>query len=45
MLKYIIQVLIAAGVICIGISIATGLLLLIISSFEDFFNMKNSEQK
>ena len=44
-MKTIIEILIGCGVICIGISIATGLLLLIVSSFEDFFNMKNSEQK
>ena len=44
-MKYLIQMLIAAGVIFIGIGIGTGLLILIVSSFEDFFNIKNSEQK
>ena len=39
-MKTIIQILIAGGVIYIGISIAIGLLLLIISILEDFFNIK-----
>ena len=42
MLKTIIQMLIAAGVIFIGIGIGTGLLILIVSSIEDFF-FKNKE--
>ena len=44
-MKTIIQTLIAAGVVFLGIGIGTGLLILIVSSFEDFFNTKNSEQK
>ena len=44
-MKTIIEILIAAGVIFIGIGIGIGLLILIVSSFEDFFNIKNSEQK
>ena len=44
-MKYLIQTLIAAGVVFIGIGIGTGLLILIVFSFKDFFNIKNSEQK
>ena len=45
MLKQIIEMVIAGIVIFVGIGIAIGLLILIVSSFEDFFDTKNSSQK
>ena len=46
MLKQIIEMVIAGIVIFVGIGIAIGLLILIVSSFEDFFfDTKNSGQE
>lgn len=46
MLKQIIEMAIAGIVIFVGIVIAIGLLILIVSSFEDFFfGIKNSGQE
>lgn len=46
MLKQIIEMVIAGIVIFVGIGIAIGLLILIVSSFEDFFfGTKNSSQE
>ena len=45
MLKQIIEMIIAGIVIFAGIGIAIGLLILIVSSFEDFFDTKNSGQE
>ena len=46
MLKQIIEMVITGTVIFIGISIAIGLLILIVSSLEDFFfGTKNSSQE
>lgn len=46
MLKQIIEMVIAGIVIFVGIGIAIGLLILIVSSFEDFFfGAKNSDQE
>ena len=43
-MKTIIQTLIAAGVIFIGIGVGTGIILMFLDLI-DFFNTKNSEQK
>ena len=43
-MKYLIQTLIAAGVIFIGIGVGTGIILMFLDLI-DFFNTKNSEQK
>lgn len=46
MLKQIVEMVIAGIAIFVGIGIAIGLLILIISSFEDFFfGIKNSGQE
>ena len=46
MSKQIIEMVIAGIVIFVGIGIAIGLLILIVSSFEDFFfGIKNSGQE
>ena len=46
MLKQIVEMVIAGIVIFVGIGIAISLLILIISSFEDFFfDTKNSSQE
>ena len=46
MLKQIIEMVIAGIVIFVGIGIAIGLLILIVSSLEDFFfDTKNSSQE
>lgn len=39
-MKQIIEILIACGVIFIGIGVGLGLLIFIVSSLEDFFNKK-----
>ena len=39
-MKTIIEILIACGVIFLGIGVGLGLLILIFSSLEDFFNKK-----
>ena len=46
MLKQIVEMVIAGIVIFVGIGIVIGLLILIVSSFEDFFfGIKNSGQE
>lgn len=46
MLKQTVEMVIAGIVIFVGIGIAIGLLILIVSSFEDFFfGIKNSGQE
>ena len=46
MLKQIIEMVIAGIVIFVGIDIAIGLLILVVSSFEDFFfGTENSSQE
>ena len=44
MMKTIIQTLIAAGVVFLGIGVGTGIILMFLDLI-DFFNTKNSEQK
>ena len=43
-MKTIIEILIAAGVIFLGIGVGTGIILMFFDLI-DFFNTKNSEQK
>ena len=43
-MKYLIQTLIAAGVVFLGIGVGTGIILMFLDLI-DFFNTKNSEQK
>ena len=43
-MKTIIEILIAAGVVFLGIGVGTGIILMFLDLI-DFFNTKNSEQK